>query len=68
MTFSENLAIRMKNRCETNYALAKEIGVAQTTVANWLNGKATPRLRHIGKLTEHYGCSAADLGLIEETT
>lgn len=68
MSFSEILAIRMKEHCETKYALAKEICVSQTTVANWLNGKATPRLRHVGKLTEHYGCSAADLGLIEDST
>ena len=68
MTFSENLAIRMKKNCETNYALAKEIGVAQSTVANWLNGQSTPRLRHIGKLAEHYGCDVAELGLSEDST
>ena len=63
MTFSENLAERMKQRCETKYALAKEIGVSQSTVANWLDGSATPRLRYIGRLAEHYGCEIAELHL-----
>lgn len=51
----------MKDRCETKYALAKAIGVEQSTVANWLNGVSTPRLVNIGKLAGHYGCQAEEI-------
>ena len=55
MTFSCSLANRMKVRCETNYFLAKKLGVSQSTVANWLNGQTKPRLRYVGLIAEHYG-------------
>lgn len=61
MTFSCSLASRMKNRCETNYFLAKKLGVSQSTVANWLNGQTKPRLRHIGLIAEHYGVSVDEI-------
>lgn len=56
MKFSELLAEKMRENHETAYRLAKEIGVSQTTVSNWLTGKARPQLAHIGKLEAHYGC------------
>lgn len=61
MKFSENLAELMAANCETKYALAKAIKVEQSTVANWLNGKSVPQLRHMGRLAEHYGCSVSKL-------
>lgn len=51
----------MKTRCETNYSLAKDLGVSQSTVANWLNGSATPLLRHVGRIADHYGCSVDEI-------
>ena len=61
MKFSENLAELMAANCETKYALAKAIKVEQSTVANWLNGKSVPQLRHMGRLAEHYGCSVSKM-------
>lgn len=60
--FSEVLRSYMTRNYETNYRLAKDIGVSQTTVANWLAGKTTPSIHYFGKLVSHYGdefCSEA---------
>lgn len=55
MRFSETLAALMKEKGESNYRLAKEIGVSQTTVANWLSGKNEP-IPSIRKLLDnHFG-------------
>ena len=61
MEFRESLAKRMKERYETKYALAKSLGVQQSTVANWLNGESIPQLRYVGRIAEHYGCSADEI-------
>lgn len=59
MRFSETLAALMKEKGESNYRLAKEIGVSQTAVANWLSGKNEP-LPTIRKLIDqHYGLTEA---------
>lgn len=60
LKFSESLAMRMKERCETRYALAKAIGVAPATVDGWLSG-ATPRLECIGKIAKHYDCTVEEI-------
>ena len=61
MAFKENLAALQKEKFETNYRLAKSIGVHQTTVAKWRDGIAQPRLEHLGRLANHYGCSVGEL-------
>ena len=61
MSFSENLARRMREGCETKYSLAKSLGVSQSTVANWLNKARMPQFRHVGLLAAHYGCTIDDL-------
>lgn len=61
MAFKENLIALQEKNYETNYRLAKSIGVHQTTIAKWRDGIARPRLRHLGKLCEHYGCSIGEL-------
>lgn len=61
MSFSENLAQRMKAGYETKYSLAKSIGVSQSTVANWLDKAMTPQFRHVGLLAAHYGCTTDEL-------
>lgn len=60
LKFSESLAKRMKERCETGYALAKAIGVTPATVYGWLSG-ATPRLECIGKIAKHYDCTVEEI-------
>ncbi len=48
-------------RYETNYALAKSIGVHQTTIKNWKDGKTIPQLEHLGLLAAHFGCTVDEL-------
>ena len=45
----------MKERGESNYRLAKEIGVSQTTVKNWLDGKNEPIPSIRKLLDQHFG-------------
>ena len=66
MAFGEKLAMLQEKNFETNYRLAKSIGVHQTTVAKWREGKTLPRLAHLHKLAEHYNCAVGDL-LKEDT-
>ena len=61
MAFSDKLAVLMTERNESNYRLAKEIGVAQTSVANWLSGKTEPLSVYVEKIAAHYGVSADGL-------
>lgn len=60
MNFAERLAdLQAKNR-ETNYKLAKSLGVHQTTIANWKDG-TKPQLEHLGLLADHYGVTIDEL-------
>lgn len=54
MSFSENLIRLQDANHETNYRLAKELGVHQTTIQNWRDGKR-PILEHAAKVAAHYG-------------
>lgn len=60
MKFSDRLSKMMDERLETNYRLAKELGVHQTTVANWKRG-VKPQLAHRGLLADHFGCTVDEL-------
>lgn len=44
MEFAQNLKSVMDSKSITMYRLAKELGVHQTTVKNWLEGKGEPRI------------------------
>lgn len=61
MKFSKMLFELMTRRAETKYQLAKELGVSQSTVANWLDGSAKPQLRYAARLSEHYGITVDEL-------
>lgn len=61
MAFSDNLAALMAKHNESNYRLAKEIGVAQTSVANWLSGDNKPLSVYVEKIASHYGVAADEL-------
>ncbi len=60
MNFPERLEKMQMERHETNYKLAKAIGVHQSTVANWKKGMK-PQLEHQALLAEHYGCTVDEL-------
>lgn len=54
LSFSEKLICLQKENGETNYRLAKELGVHATTVQNWRDGKK-PLLEHAFRVATHYG-------------
>lgn len=58
---AENLARLQAERGETNYRLAKILGVHQSSVANWKSGKIRPHPRHIHMISEHYGVPESEL-------
>lgn len=58
--FAENLARLQAEHGETNYRLAKEIGVHQTSVQNWKSG-IKPHPKHVKLVAAHYGVTEAEL-------
>lgn len=60
MGFPEKLSQLQKERGETNYRIAKEIGVHQTSVSNWKNG-TKPHPKHLQLLADHFGVSRDEL-------
>lgn len=61
MGFAENLALLQKLHNETNYRLAKAIGVHQTSIANWKERGIKPHPKHVKLVAEHYGVTVAEL-------
>lgn len=55
MRFAETLAKLMQERGETQYRLAKEIGVSQAAVKNWLDGTTLPIKSIRALLDSHFG-------------
>lgn len=45
----------------TQSQLAELVGVEQTSIAHYENGRRTPSMKVLTKLTEALGCSFADL-------
>ena len=64
MDIAEKLSLLMKEKGETNYRLAKELGVSQSTIANWLSGTKPSRLAEKA-IAEHFGCTVEDLQKVE---
>jgi transcriptional regulator with XRE-family HTH domain len=60
LPFAENLSVLQAKHGETNYRLAKEIGVHQSSIANWKSG-VTPHPRHIRIVAEHFGVTVDEL-------
>lgn len=61
MGFPENLARLQAERGETNYRLAKEIDVSQTSIKNWKESVCRPNPRQVKKLAKHYGVTVDSL-------
>ena len=55
LSFPENLARLQAERGETNYRLAKEIDVSQTSIKNWKESVCRPHPRQVKKLAKHFG-------------
>lgn len=58
---SENLARLQLERGETNYRLAKNLGVHQSSIANWKSGEIKPHPRHLRMLADHFGVTVDEL-------
>ncbi len=50
----ENL---LKNKKVSNYKVAKETGITQTTLSAWKNGKITPKTDTLQKIADYFGVS-----------
>lgn len=61
MGLPENLARLQSEHGETNYRLAKEIDVSQTSIKNWKDGVRCPHRRHQIRIAEHYGVTVDEL-------
>lgn len=61
MSFSQNLSRLQAARGESNYRLAKEMRVSQSTIANWRSGKIRPIAVYAQMLAEHFGVSVEEL-------
>lgn len=60
MGFSENLSRLQAERGESNYRLAKDVGVHQTSIKNWKTG-TIPQQRHMNAIAKHYGVTVEEL-------
>lgn len=60
MSFAENLARIQAERGVTNYRIAKEIDVNQTSIVNWKNG-TKPHPRNVKRLADYFNVSVDEL-------
>ena len=60
MGFGENLARLQEEHGETNYRLAKAIGVHKTSITNWKNG-IKPHQKNAKLVAKHYGVKVEEL-------
>lgn len=61
MTLGENIARLQAEKGETNYRLAKSIGVHQSSIKNWKEGIAIPHPKNLQLLAEHFGVHESEL-------
>jgi transcriptional regulator with XRE-family HTH domain len=60
LSFAENLARIQAERGVTNYRIAKEIDVNQTSIVNWKNG-TKPHPRNVKRLADYFNVSVDEL-------
>lgn len=61
MGFAENLSSLMDYHNISMYRLAKEVGVHQTTIKNWLDGESEPKIAALEKIVGFLGVSYDEL-------
>ena len=52
---AERIRELMKVEGISQYALAKELGISQSTICNWLNGKKEPSSESLWKIADFFG-------------
>lgn len=70
MEFAQNLKSVMESKSITMYRLAKELGIHQTTIKNWLEGKGEPRISEVHAIAaalnvDFYSLASWDQALAE---
>ena len=60
MNFAQRLQEVMKEKQITKYRLAKELGVHQTTVKNWIDEKTIPKFDMAEKIANVLGVPIED--------
>ena len=60
MEFAKTLQRLMQEKGISAYRMAKKLGVHQTTISNWLNGKSSPRVTALPQIAE-----VLDVGMTE---
>ena len=51
----ERIKYLMEAEDISQYALAKKLGISQSTICNWLNGKKEPSIESLWKLADYFG-------------
>lgn len=59
--FAEKLVLLQEKKGVSNYRLAKEIGVHQTSVASWRDGTRFPHPKHVQRIADYFGCTVDEL-------
>ena len=52
---AERIKELMKVEGISQYALAKQLGISQSTICNWLNGKKEPSIESLWKIADFFG-------------
>lgn len=53
----ETFAKLLREKQVTAYKVAKETGIAQSTLSDWKNGRSTPKLDKLQKIADYFGVS-----------
>ena len=61
MTLGEKLTELQEDRQTTNYRLAKDLGISQTSIANWKSGKSEPNHLYVRALSDYFNVSLSYL-------
>ena len=68
MGFAANLSRLMEYHNISMYRLAKEVGVHQTTVKNWLEEESEPKIAALEKIVGLLGVSTTNSLVMSSTT
>lgn len=60
MALAENISRIQAERGVTNYRIARDIGVTQTSVKNWKSG-ITPHPKHLRRLAAYFSVTVEEL-------
>ena len=61
ITMSNNLKRYLKINNITRSQLSESLGISYSTISDWINGKAYPRIDKIEMMTNYFGINKSDL-------